>query len=296
MGTSFANATTSTTCACCGGTLAAAGLQCRNRGGTATLCGYSEYTSASTPPKKYRIKTLSGTTVGDVWTDTTCDTFGCQSVDTFSGTCYYNSSNCTLTENGRRVRTGSCPNENVATCAIGVFISGGDTEVLTQTTRTILNSLNCIPDVSTSFSRPSNPTAAETLSDEDTDQDAIDRLLAGAGGTWSAWFDAGGTGCTGVPPPCCLARWEERTTGFSFTYQESQYRVTASGLNPSTSYTARVEIYRRTFGSGTYTLFQTLTVNGTTDGSGDFSEDGDVPNEEGFESYAHAAYIIIPFP
>ncbi len=42
------------------------------RGGTTSLVGFPEYTSPSTPPKRYRTKTLSGSVAGGVFTDSGC--------------------------------------------------------------------------------------------------------------------------------------------------------------------------------------------------------------------------------
>jgi hypothetical protein len=299
MATYTASATTGTSCACCG-TLDAATLQCRTRGGTATLCGFDEYTDISTPPKKYRIKTMGGDLMSlrCQYSDASCSTPSQSDGTKREGTCEYNVSNCALVSSMTTTvyQNAGCPAATIIatdnTC-VGSFGSVAGMTLTTariQQTRTGDDVCNLVSGI---YEKRTG-TQIQTLSEEDTEQDALDRLLAGAGGTWDSWRSPGGTGCTGTPPPCCLARWEERTSGFSFVYQEAQYRVTASGLNPSTSYSARVEIYRRTFGSGTYTLFQTLIVSGTTDGSGAFSEDGDVPNEKGFESYAYAAYIVIP--
>jgi hypothetical protein len=293
MATYTASATTGTTCACCG-TLSAVTLQCRTRGGTATLCGYSEWdTHASTPPKKYRTLTQGGAYTFVFYTDLTCTTrdMGKSNVVcTWAGTCTYNESNCALTQGGTQ-DCGGGPSTNCGNLGGDFQPNSADTNTSATTVQAIVTGTCRIGGGSQGKYEAANQFA--TLSDEDTEQDAIDRLIPDPD-AWGGFLSPGASGCTGTPPPCCLARWEERTSGFSFVYQEAQYRVTASGLNPSTSYNARVEIYRRTFGSGTYTLFQTLIVSGTTDGSGAFSEDGDVPSEKCFESYAYAAYIVIP--
>ena len=127
----------------------------------------------------------------------------------------------------------------------------------------------------------------DTLSDEDSDADAITRLLAGAGGTWGSWIGTGdGTGGTCVPSSCCLARWEERTTDFDFEYHEAEWRVQRTGLTPSASYSIRVHLYRRAFGVGAYVLFGYQTFGAMTDGAGNLDVDGPVDNEQGFETYA----------
>jgi len=50
-----------------------------------------------------------------------------------------------------------------------------------------------------------------------------------------------------------------------------------------------VNIYRRLYGVGSYSLFETLEISGTTDSLGNLDLGlFDVPNEEGYESYAAA--------
>ena len=284
-----ATATTATACGCCG-TLEAATLQCRTRGGTAVLCGYEEFASPSTPPKKYRRVDRSGGYFFQGYTSASCTTTDPLTIECdYYGFCEYNENTCIENAQGF-VDCGLGP---VAQCTNALGSDGGRTEVVTATTRSWTPTGNCFFN-GTAWGRYTSLTALIALSVEDTNEDAITRLLAGAGGTWGSWLTPGASGCAGTPPPCCLARWEERTSDFDFVYVESEYRVTASGLLPSTGYSARVEIYRSVFGANTFSLFQTLIVSGTTDGSGNFSEDGAVPNEEGFESYAAAAYIVIP--
>lgn len=290
-------------CVCCGN-LQAATLSCRIRGGTATLCGYSEYSGyASTPPKKYRRKTYSGVITSTARSGCGTGTLIYCDETTYSGYRLYDLSNCATSLTAlQQYRTSDCfPN----TCALGSITNftppedwsnfAGVTSTFSATVWSQDGNGNCYATAACSAGFGiADGTRTQTLSDEDTNDDAIARLLAGSGGTWGSWIVQGATGCTGSPPSCCLARYQERTSGFSFIYQESQFRVTASGLDPSTSYNARVEIYRRTYGSGSYALYQTMIVSDTTDGSGNFSADGDVPNDEGFESYAANAFIVIP--
>ena len=118
----------------------------------------------------------------------------------------------------------------------------------------------------------------EQLTNEDTESDAITRLLAGS--SWSAW--AGGIQ---------LAQYEQRTSGFSFAYQDAEYRARLAGLTPLTTYNADIQIYRRVYGTGAYVLYQVITISGTTDGGGNFSEIGSVPNDPGYQTYAYSAII-----
>jgi hypothetical protein len=43
-------------------------LECRSKGGLAELCGFEEFTDPSTPPKRYRRKTLAGEVTVCTWT------------------------------------------------------------------------------------------------------------------------------------------------------------------------------------------------------------------------------------
>jgi hypothetical protein len=83
-----------------------------------------------------------------------------------------------------------------------------------------------------------------------------------------------------------LARWQNRTSGFNLVYQEAQWRLVFTGLAASTAYAVQVKMYRRTYGTGGYTLYQTQTAQGTSDGSGNLTLSGDVPNAYGYETYA----------
>lgn len=282
------SATTATPCPCCSLPNA---LQCRWIGGTATLCGFSEYTSPSSPPKKYLVKTLSGSSIGNAYTDASCATLNCQTILTYTGASTYSSTTCGITDTGLDTRTGTCPGSVTPVSSISIFAAGGDSFVLTPTTRTITNNLACYGiGGGQSFRRPSVPTSTETLGTEDTDANAIARLLAAS--SFTSWTTAGAAGCTGMPPSCCVAGYEERTSGFSFSYRDAEFRVTATGLAPSTGYTADVLIYRRAYGSGSYALYQTITVTGTSDGSGNLTTAAaGVPNDEGFETYAHSSSL-----
>lgn len=71
-------ATTPTTCACCGGG-SNCGLECQFKAGFAELCGYSEFTEPSLPPKKYKRKTITGSMVKCVYARNNCLEESCSS-------------------------------------------------------------------------------------------------------------------------------------------------------------------------------------------------------------------------
>lgn len=225
----------------------------------------------------------------------------------YAGYCLYDADTCGLTSATTEASATSSPGPTCDTLTPGAPGATGCTPFAPFTVRTDFT-LTSTPTQNTwhynagctlypgfFYRKLFGEDVTATLSIEDTDDDAIARLLAGAGGIWSSWTPVGdGTGGTCINYVCCLARYEERTTGFTFTYQESQYRVEKTGLIPSTLYYAHVEIWRRPFGSGSYVSFETLVVSGTTDGSGNLLIEGDVPNDIGFETYAQSASIVIP--
>lgn len=79
----------------------------------------------------------------------------------------------------------------------------------------------------------------DTLLDPDTDEAAIERLMAGAGAEWGPWFDL-------LLAPS--AAWQSRGPGmFDFVYRPGRWR--ASQAAPiGTLVTFRVKIYRRPYG------------------------------------------------
>jgi hypothetical protein len=113
-----------------------------------------------------------------------------------------------------------------------------------------------------------------TLSDEDTEQDAINRMILNSG--WSDW----------IPDGQCIASREARTTGYTFDVAAAQFQIVATGVTPGFVVTAEVPIYRRAIGGGAFTLYQTITYEETANGSGVATIETDVPNDPGFESYA----------
>lgn len=267
-------------CPCCDVPCITGVMSCETRGGLAELCGHSEYTAASSPPKKYRTLTLTGSlswcyyfAVGGTCGPTSAGGF----TITYDGTCVYNSSTCAFTDGSIHHILGlnaSCSPDGTDTLTTGCGITGVPgspgpelDEVLTPTEWTLTGNGHC----DNTLIRKASGSASARLTNEDTESNAIDRLLA-----VSPW--AGSAGCG--------ASWEERTSGFSFHYLEGKWTVTASGLTPGKRYSTNIEFWRRTYGSGSYALYITDSVAETADGAGNIAFTGDVPNERGFETYA----------
>jgi len=250
----------------------ACSVECQWQAGTATLCGYPEYVPSS-PPKKYRKRTLSGIMVGNSWNSAGCSSLNCTSNYTFSGICSYDKTTCALTQNGQRVETGTCPgNGTYPQCDIGNPFAN-DVLVVTPTTRNFSNGGACYQLTGSQwFSRPSSPTAQEALSDEDTEDDAIARLGLGWGGC--------PTGCI-----TCTSFRPLRTPGvFSFSFRKVQARANLNGMTPGNSYTVTFKLMFRPYGTGIpWAFYGTVTVGFTATLVTGTTSWVDVPAVDGYE-------------
>lgn len=262
-------------------------VQGRSKGGTATILGYSEYVSPSTPPKKYTLKTFSG--VRDArFTSATADCSGspsCWITDTLSGTCTWNlTTNSEDNTGGQYNRVQTAPT-CTGTLAPGVYPSNtigspstlvGDSQTFTQTTNSISNLLfPCYSDGGQSLKRTAcNP--EEVISVEDTESAAISRLMAST--SYSSW-------ATVVTQGGIKSLYEARTTGFAQQYQYAQWQVGLTGLTPLTIYNGSAIVYRRLQGtSGAWAFVSTQVLSGSTDISGNFTDGPfDLPEARGYE-------------
>ena len=262
---------------CCNIDLACASVECRTRGGTASLCGYPEWTGyESSPPKKYRTLTQGGNYRFVHYTDITCATTTADPdiVCTWSGVCSFNGSTCAETQGGIQ----NCGGADATNCGnLGGGFGPGDPDTTTTSVNLDAIVTGTCRVGGAGFGKYTEASQYAHLTTEDTEADAVIRLLAGAGGTWSGWSAASST--------TCLARWEARTSGFNLVYQEAQWRRVFTGLTASTRYEMNIDVYRRSFGTGSYVLYQTITVEGTSDGAGNLTLSGDVPNAYGYETY-----------
>jgi hypothetical protein len=133
----------------------------------------------------------------------------------------------------------------------------------------------------------------EQLQNEDTEQDAIDRLLASPAGAWSAWQPTGdGTGGTCLVQVCCRSAWQIRTYR-TFEYKEAEWRATVSGQEEGAEITFYIGVYRRAYGVGTYAPFQTLEYTRTVGESGSVQVTGVTPIDEGFETYVNCTFRAV---
>lgn len=246
-------------CPCCHPGCITGSFSCETRGGDAFLCGIPEYNSPSTPPKFYGTQTPVGAVSVNATTDTYSGTYDTDLVDCVT----------TNTQNRERCNPGGCiPGLRPLAPWFDTF---GFSEWIRATNQTQDSYTG--PGFVGADNLTGNATA--TLTNEDTDDNAIVRLLND-----SDWGP-----CTGIP--CCLAQWQVRT-GQDFIYNEARWALTFSGLNPGQRYGSIVETFRRVYGVGSYVPFQTIMVTGTADGTGNLVINGIVPNEIGFQTFAVA--------
>lgn len=291
-------ATTPGPCACCG--VGGAVMSCRTRGGTATLIGCPEFGTPSVPPRSYRRTDGSGSHTSSLFSDGGCTApIGGSSV-TCVATYWlqYDAVTGAITTGGNNTCNG-VPGPGITACAPPPANICWETYTpISQTVWISVPTVNCC-NMGDGTWRKNGGTdhLTITLSDEDTETDAISRLLAGAGGTWSAYTQVGdGTGATCLATSCCLAQYAQRTTGFTFAYGEAQFKAVMTLLDPTTAYVATFQVYRRLQGSSDpWVLLLESAFGFTTDGSGNYTiTDQDVPNLEGYETYVCCPFIYKP--
>ncbi len=294
---------------CCG---SPPDLYCRIRGNEAELCGWSEYDSPSTPPKKYHVQQCDmdfifcfnyagSPCTGNASTNRNLmigalSTFG-------TDTC-----EIVTTDNDRSIYAGSgtaCPNPSlslvgtdhpltseidIATDGATIFAFGFDIITLTQTFIRYETNGDCYDPGTPGQGHIESGYIEFEISGEDTVDDAIARFQADI--AWDDWQLVGRC----EPVECCLAFWGERPdTGFTFPYQEAQWKITQGGLTASTLYNVTVDIWRREYGtSDVWELYQTIADSATTDAGGNLEVEGDVPNDLGYESYASNPTVALP--
>jgi hypothetical protein len=248
--------------------------QVRTRGGTATLIGFSEITSPSTPPKKYLVCTFSGSRRGDVFGNDACSGTGMGFFDiTYSGLAEYSattgllisSGNQAVSINGALVRNEalSGPIINGASC-FGI-------ETLTQTTATQIGSGACCFVPSEGLFQLHSETRISTLSAEDTEEDAIARVS----GSFGDWTEFGVINAE-------IAWTYTRTTGFSFSAQEAEVRVTVEDFGAGLTVNVVAYLARRLLTGPGIEAWQTRKYPLTTNASGNGTMTFSVTAEPGY--------------
>lgn len=263
--------------------------ECRTRGGTATLIGHSEFADAgaSSPPKKYRIKTAAGTLEDCAYSTSSCGGSQSGAKYEYLGTCSYDA----LT--GAVTNTLNFKQYNNAGVCPATTLTLDDAQACTWGDTTLASSSSCLMSVAvgkTLITREGTGTCCSfgssstrrtgsmtwALSDEDTENDAIARLQAAA--SWSSWSAANSTSCK--------ASYEQRTSGFSFAYTEAAFRDTISIPSGQTGI-LKVGLYRRARGSSDpWVHYATEVFFLTGDGSNQDTIEFTYAADPGFEAYA----------
>jgi hypothetical protein len=267
-------------------------LSCSTRTGTATLCGHSEFTTPSTPPRKFRRKAASGTIVQCLHSDASCVSPAASSRYVYAGTCDYDSTTC-ATANSLSVTqyngASSCTaNTFVSTTALGCDFGDGTTASANCNRDTVVSSTN-ITVTCTAACCPGAGNLIETggrtisLSNEDTEAQARTRSSPSA---WSAF-----TACGGLP--CCEAYATDRGAGvFTLSYQDARLKTDYSGLGAGMSFALSVEVDYVPIGGGTLADFTTLQAALVADGAGAGTHTFDMPTPPSGFSYFAVDYSV----
>lgn len=266
-------------------------LESRFREAAISLQGFDEYV-ASSPPRRFLVETYSGVIgfrfYGSGNTDCSGGSPSCNVVDTWSGVRTFDPSAGTVSGESSVSRVDTVgPCGNGITTGLTSIIPRYGVEFIdfltTATSRSMLPDALCknfILGASRDLTLGGAPTVAQVLTSEDTEETAVARFQGAT--SFGPWSHA-----------AAVARFGERTSGVTFNFTDVEFRVTQRALVPSTAYSVAVDIYRREIGStDPFELYQTLTVEGTTDAAGVLVVTDTVPNDQGFESYAADAVLV----
>lgn len=241
-------------------------------GFTATMVGYTEYTSPSSPPVYYRRKDFSGgITYCQYNGGALCSlpTNGAE-VRSYSGACSYAADGTftstalyTLDTNyvpGTCAAGGVITHPSWGTCTIpdkyDAFDGGLNYVNLTQTTREVIG-LGICATVGGGFGYKATGSATETLSNPDTNADAIARGRATQ--TWTPYASAGSESDP--------SKWETRTGG-SFLYRDARIRATMTAYRPVTHFNLTLDVMRSVYDAGVYVKIGEIVLPFVTDGTG----------------------------
>lgn len=283
---------TPTACGCCdGGAGAACGLQCQSKGGSATLCGYYEFADISTPPKLYRKQSFSGELLGIVHTflDMCFGETGAFFTINWTGSAIFDKETCEFSTTGLAtileepsgdITTEPLDGEEVMpdNC-LGVWLP-------TKTKLTLQPTGVCCPTGIALGQIHSGNRVAE-LSEEDTEEDAIDRANAMIE-EWSTCI----AGCN----TCTAFRAQRGNESITFVYSSVQVRAAFSGT-VGKHYRITIKFARRQLGTADpfKPLGMDLVITVTATKPNDFTGWNDVPNEDGFETIASSCrFVLLP--
>lgn len=241
----------------------------RDQTGVATLCGFGEFI-VSSPPRYFRKKQILGQLYLKLWTRSDCTGVSTDSKVTFAGSNQYDRSTCVETKG--LTATGDLGSNIVEDISSSTLPSSGANCVnvqtnLTNATRRVAFD-NGFGGFTCAFGFDPQPDAAVvTLSDEDTEEDAVARVPL----AWGPW--GRGTGCSVITP----------RSGASLTFTRSQVRITAKGTPGSTVY-KNVTYLRQIYGVGDLMEYRTDTVSISIGSDGTGYIDQDVPLANGYRT------------
>ena len=265
-----------TPCECAAGPCP--GITCRTRGGLAQMLGFPEICQPSQPPRLYLRRAYSGSNLLEQFSTGACSGSPIATASPgFSGAEQYDrttgaySSNATFTDGATPISAAEC----------GTFVGCESTLTATRTMASITGRNTCCFVAGTW--RKARGSRTQTLSEEDTEQDAINRLLLTPAGAWGAW--SGTVGSTSS----CAAWWAPRGLDAThFAYQECEIRVNGeTAFDPGLAMTAVLRYYRAPYGTTNFQFYGDEEVGFFVDASGRVSEViAVVPNTKGYITYA----------
>lgn len=269
-------------------------LEVRSSEGTATICGWNEYGTVSTPPRKYRTQSYDEDFLFCNWSSPDCplsDSNGFTRNYVSLATSVYGVSSCSKTIIGVRQYGGvvvhACPYGNIPGFTTTDGVHGADIDMssvpsvvlftpfsVTKTNLVYIPNGQCYNQEGGGSGYATSGLKHWALSNEDTEQDATNRLMSTVSA--SGWTE---------DTELVVARYQART-GFSFFIKKVEFRFTLSGLYANTDFTVSIDAYRRAYGSSdSFVLYQTLEYVITSDNLGVITFTDDVPNDPGYETY-----------
>jgi hypothetical protein len=254
-------------------------MQCRGVAGLAELCGFSEFTSPSVPPKKYRQMDDGGTHTELSYTIAGCSTGSPGTASTtYGGQALYDRLTCAFTSSLNANGNPISPPTAIGASECAYSRTGS------STARQVTGTGDCCTRLPSGY-RTASGTRTTTLSREDTEEDAIERI-SGAKDTWPI------VTCKDYPS------WRStRGPGqFSFGYGAAQVRARV-GTKPNTAYTVTIHLAERPIGvGGDYIEFgRQLQANVLTDedpATENWSDWLDVPHEDGLQIIASRCEVV----
>ena len=244
------------------------------KGGTASLCGFSEYTDPSTPPKKYLRRNFAGEMIFK-WAsgcDYNCDHAYGSGYMQISNSCIIDPNTCNIISYGTNNLLdcyGPATNE-----ISDISNPGISTEILTKTSKEYIGN-GCgsgwVCSLLCDGARIHTGSLSVALSEEDTELNAINRLLQTL--SWSPWQS------TPVYP-----YYYRNPANFDIYYREVRTKtVTTEKYNPSITYKCSAIYQRRAYGSSDpWVDAETVVTSQKPNSSGDFEID--TPNVSGYET------------